>query len=186
MRRISVGGSLRGVAVAALAFALAWGQAARAQTRVSSWALGGQGGEAWAANALDWIALDDSARAGALQPRQVLAGENVLRERKGGLTQANYFGYLWSKNRGRRGLALADLRLDWNPRLWYEGGAEAAGSINLVDGDDLTQAYEYKARTDNLPNGDKWVTLDLAIPVPVDSIVFYPPLIGMTAEDPPR
>ncbi|MFH1566625.1 MAG: hypothetical protein ABIL09_01400, partial [Gemmatimonadota bacterium] len=47
-------------------------------------------------------------------------------------------------------------------------------------------AYEYKARTDNLPNGDKWVTLDLAIPVPVDSIVFYPPLIGMTAEDPPR
>ena len=75
--------------------------------------------------------------------------------------------------------------LGWNPRIWDAGTREAitvAISRGLVDGDGLSPAFLHAERDDGLPTADKYFTLDLGIPVPIDSISFYPPQSGL-AED---
>ena len=52
-------------------------------------------------------------------------------------------------------------------------------SRGLVDGDGLSPAFLHAERTDGLPTVDKFFTLDLGVPVPLDSISFYPPQSGL-------
>ena len=96
-------------------------------------------------------------------------------------SQRNIFGYTWNFSKGPITLEGDTLRLGWNPRLWDGGGREAgtvAISRGLVDGDGLSPAFLHAERTDGLPTVDKFFTLDLGVPVPLDSISFYPPQSG--------
>ena len=53
----------------------------------------------------------------------------------------------------------------------------------LVDGDKLTASFTHRARADGRPNSVQFITLDLGVPVPVDSIVFFPPQTGLTSDN---
>ena len=53
----------------------------------------------------------------------------------------------------------------------------------LVDGDELTASFTHRARADRRPNSVQFITLDLGVPVPVDSIVFFPPQTGLTSDN---
>ena len=100
-------------------------------------------------------------------------------------TQRNVFGYTWNFSKGPITLEGDTLRLGWNPRLW-DGGRREAGTVaisrGLVDGDGLSPAFLHAERADGLPTLDKFFTLDLGVPVPIDSVSFYPPQSGL-AED---
>lgn len=163
------------------------GQAA-AQTP-AAWVVGGASGEPWAAAVERWIALDDSARAGAIQPRAIPPGHTVTRQlvRTGiATTQRNLFGYRWSLHKGPRQIEADTLEVGWHPRLWLGGGANAnAPEVmrGLVDGDELTAGYTHRARADGRPNSIQFITLDLGVPVPVDSIAFFPPQTGLTSDN---
>lgn len=158
--------------------------AAQAQGTSTEWVLGGAGGEPWARHALRWIALDDSTRQGAVQPREILPGQNVLRERVRSLgftTQRNIFGYKWSFNKGRVAMEADTLLVGWHPRVWRGGGTDASASNHrgLVDGDELTPAFTHNPPGDGRPSSITWFTLDLGIPVAVDSVAFFPPQNGL-------
>ena len=163
------------------------GQAA-AQTP-SAWVVGGASGEPWAAAAERWIALDDSVRTGAIQPRAIPLGHTVTRQlvRTGiATTQRNLFGYRWSLHKGPRQIEADTLEIGWHPRLWQGGGTNALAAEvmrGLVDGDELTASFTHRARADRRPNSVQFITLDLGVPVPVDSIVFFPPQTGLTSDN---
>lgn len=154
----------------------AWGQA---------WVVGGVDGEPWAQAGERWIALDDTSRVGSIQPQEIPRGHSVMRElvRTTGISsQRNIFGYTWNFSKGPITLEGDTLRLGWNPRLWDGGGREAgtvAISRGLVDGDGLSPAFLHAERDDGLPTVDKFFTLDLGVPVPIDSVSFYPPQSGL-------
>ena len=155
----------------------------------SAWVVGGTSGEPWAAAVERWIALDDSVRAGAIQPRAIPLGHTVTRQlvRTGiATTQRNFFGYRWSLHKGPRQIEADTLEVGWHPRLWQGGGANALATEvmrGLVDGDELTASFTHKARADGRPNSAQFITLDLGVPVPVDSIVFFPPQTGLTSDN---
>ncbi len=155
----------------------------------SAWVVGGTSGEPWAAAVERWIALDDSGRAGAIQPRAIPLGHTVTRQlvRTGiATTQRNFFGYRWSLHKGPRQIEADTLEVGWHPRLWQGGGANALAAEamrGLVDGDELTASFTHKARADGRPNSAQFITLDLGVPVPVDSIVFFPPQTGLTSDN---
>ncbi len=155
----------------------------------SAWVVGGTSGEPWAAAAERWIALDDSARVGAIQPRAIPRGHTVTRQlvRTGiATTQRNLFGYRWSLHKGPRQIEADTLEVGWHPRLWLWGGTNASAPEvmrGLVDGDELTAAFAHRARADGRPNSVQFITLDLGVPVPVDSIVFFPPQTGLTSDN---
>ena len=155
----------------------------------SAWVIGGTSGEPWAAVAERWIALDDSAHAGAIQPRAIPLDHTVTRQivRTGiATTQRNLFGYRWSLHKGPRQIEADTLEVGWHPRLWLGGGTNAAAPEvmrGLVDGDELTAAFAHRARADGRPNSTQFITLDLGVPVPVDSIVFFPPQTGLTSDN---
>ena len=70
--------------------------------------------------------------------------------------------------------------------MWPEEGANARAPEvyrGLIDGDELTAAYRHNARFDGRPNSINFITLDLGVPVPVDSIVFFPPQTGLTSDN---
>ena len=154
----------------------------------SAWVVGG-GGEPWAAAAERWIALDDSVRTGAIQPRAIPLGHTVTRQivRTGiATTQRNLFGYRWSLHKGPRQIEADTLEVGWHPRLWQGGGTNALAAEvmrGLVDGDGLTAGFTHRARADRRPNSVQFITLDLGVPVPVDSIVFFPPQTGLTSDN---
>ncbi len=154
----------------------------------SAWVVGGASGAPWAAAVERWIALDDSVRAGAIQPRAIPLGHTVTRQlvRTGiATTQRNLFGYRWSLHKGPRQIEADTLEVGWHPRLWQGGGANALAPEvmrGLVDGDELTASFTHKARADGRPNSTQFITLDLGVPVPVDSIVFFPPQTGLTSD----
>ncbi len=161
---------------------VAWGQ-----SEVSTWVVGGSG-EAWVDALHRWIALDDTSRVGSILPQEIPRGHSVMREltRSSGFqTQRNVFGYTWNFSKGPITLEGDTLRLGWNPRLW-DGGRREAGTVaisrGLVDGDGLSPAFLHAERADGLPTLDKFFTLDLGVPVPIDSVSFYPPQSGL-AED---
>ena len=124
------------------------------------------------------------ARAGAIQPRAIPRGHTVTRQlvRTGiATTQRNLFGYRWSLHKGPRQIEADTLEVGWHPRLWLWGGTNASAPEvmrGLVDGDELTAAFAHRARADGRPNSAQFITLDLGVPVPVDSIVFFPPQPG--------
>ncbi len=155
----------------------------------SAWAVGGTSGEPWAAAAERWIALDDSVRIGAIQPRAIPLGHTVTRQlvRTGiATTQRNLFGYRWSLHKGPRQIEADTLEVGWHPRLWLGGGSNARADEvmrGLVDGDELTASFTHRARADGRPNSVRFITLDLGVPVPVDSIVFFPPQTGLTSDN---
>ena len=155
----------------------------------SAWVVGGASGEPWADAAEHWIALDDTVRSGAIQPRAISLGHTVTRQlvRTGiATTQRNLFGYRWSLHKGPRQIEADTLEVGWHPRLWLGGGANALAPEvmrGLVDGDELTAGYTHRARADGRPNSAQFITLDLGVPVPVDSIVFFPPQTGLTSDN---
>ena len=148
--------------------------AAHAQQVPSAWVIGGQSGVPWAEPVLHWIALDDSTRDGALQLQEIPSDQNVLGERVrlSAVTPRNIFQFKWTVNKGRYALEADTLLLGWHPRVWYGGGANATGSRTLVDGDELTPG---------LTTASNWVTLDLGVPIAVDSVVFFPPQNGFNS-----
>lgn len=155
-----------------------WGQA---QPAPSALVVGGQGGIPWSEPVLRWIALDDTTRVGALQLQEIPRDQNILRERVrviSGLLPRNIFKYRWSFNRGDYGMDIDTLLVHWHPRLWEGGAAEARGFRGLVDGDELTCAFGGL-------NRDIWLTVDLGVPIAVDSVAFFPPMRGFTADGTP-
>ena len=155
----------------------------------SAWVVGGTSGEPWATAVERWIALDDSVHTGAIQPRAIPLGHTVTRQivRTGiATTQRNLFGYRWSLHKGPRQIEADTLEVGWHPRLWLWGGTNASAPEvmrGLVDGDELTAAFAHRARADGRPNSAQFITLDLGVPVPVDSIVFFPPQTGLTSDN---
>ncbi|NKB68210.1 MAG: hypothetical protein GKR89_14205 [Candidatus Latescibacteria bacterium] len=164
------------------------GKPAAAQTS-SSWVVGGSTGEPWAQVVERWIALDDSTRPGAVQPQEIPRGHSITRQlvRTGiATTQRNFFGYRWSLHKGPRQIEADTLEVGWHPRLWQAGGTNALAPDvmrGLVDGDELTAAFSHAARADGRPNGVRFLTLDLGVPVPIDSVVFFPPQSGLTSNN---
>ncbi len=171
-----------------LVLVLAISSSVAAQTP-SAWVVGGASGEPWADAAEHWIALDDTVRSAAIQPRAIPRGHTVTRQlvRTGiATTQRNLFGYRWSLHKGPRQIEADTLEVGWHPRLWLGGGANALAPEvmrGLVDGDELTAGYTHRARADGRPNSAQFITLDLGVPVPVDSIVFFPPQTGLTSDN---
>ena len=166
----------------------AWGfdlSSAEGQAMDAAWVVGGTNGEPWAQARERWIALDDTSHVGSIQPQEIPRGHSVMRElvRTTGISsQRNVFGYTWNFSKGPITLEGDTLRLGWNPRLWDAGGREAgtvAISRGLVDGDGLSPAFLHAERADGLPTVDKFFTLDLGVPVPIDSVSFYPPQSGL-------
>ena len=155
----------------------------------SAWVVGGTSGEPWAEAAERWIALDDTVHSGAIQPRAIPLGHTVTRQivRTGiATTQRNLFGYRWSLHKGPRQIEADTLEIGWHPRLWQGGGTNALAAEvmrGLVDGDGLTAGFTHRARADRRPNSVQFITLDLGVPVPVDSIVFFPPQTGLTSDN---
>lgn len=155
----------------------------------TTWVIGGSGGQPWAEQAERWIALDDTSNAGSIQPQEVPRGHTLTRQllRTGiATTQRNVFGYRWSLHKGPRQIEADTLEVGWHPRLWPGGGTDAfAPEVyrGLVDGDELTAAYQHNARFDGRPNSVNFITIDLGVPVPVDSVVFFPPQTGLTSDN---
>ena len=155
----------------------------------SSWVIGGTGGEPWGQVVERWIALDDSTGPGAVQPQEIPPGHSITRQlvRTGiATTQRNLFDYRWSLHKGPRQIEADTLDVGWHPRLWPGGGTNAfAAEVmrGLVDGDELTAAFTHRARADGRPNGVSFITLDLGVPVPIDSVVFFPPQSGLTSDN---
>lgn len=157
--------------------------AAWAQQGPSAWVIGGKRGEPWSAVAWRWIALEDTTRPGALQPIQIPPDLNVLGERVRTNLQLprNLFGYKWSTQRSRYGMEVDTLLIGWHPRIWRDGSATALGVRTLIDGDEMTVAFTHAPATAGARSEVTWWTLDLGVPVPIDSVVFFPPQFGMTS-----
>jgi hypothetical protein len=153
------------------------------------WVIGGDSGVPWRQAVENWIALDDTARSGAVQPLQIPQGWSVTREQlRSGAASAhrNLFGYRWAFTKGPRLLESDTLTVGWHPRLWNAGGANAnapAVQRGLIDGDGLAAGFTHRGRADGLPNGVTFFTLDLGVPVPIDSVVFFPPQSGLTSDN---
>ena len=178
------------VRTAALVWTLAapFGAPVSAQT-ASSWTIGGIDGQPWSETVERWIALDDTTKVGAVQPQEIPRDYSITRQllRTGiATTQRNLFGYRWSLHKGPRQIEADTLEVGWHPRMWPGGGANARAPEvyrGLIDGDELTAAYRHSARFDGRPNSVNFITLDLGVPVPVDSIVFFPPQTGLTSDN---
>jgi hypothetical protein len=159
-----------------------------AQT-ASSWTIGGIDGQPWSETVERWIALDDTTKVGAVQPQEIPRDYSITRQllRTGiATTPRNLFGYRWSLHKGPRQIEADTLEVGWHPRMWPGGGANARAPEvyrGLIDGDELTAAYRHSARFDGRPNSVNFITLDLGVPVPVDSIVFFPPQTGLTSDN---
>ncbi len=174
--------------IATVAVQLLPGQAI---AQATSWVVGGQGGEPWANAVQQWIALDDSVQPGSVQPLQLKKGANLIREpvrTSPTSRQLSRFGYRWTIHKGPRQIEADTLQVGWHPRLWDNGEVNArANNLSLVDGDELTAAITHN-RSDAQerkgdPSGLIFYTIDLAVPVPIDSIVFFPPQSGINSEN---
>lgn len=131
----------------------------------------GRGGTPWADLVEQWIALDDTTYPGAILPREIRPEENLLRSAQAKEKELkNIFGYAWSVYKGRRDMEAREYELGWNPRIWLGGAAEATAFAGLIDGDETRSAYS---------GSSGWLTVDLGIAVPVDSVSFFPPQHGM-------
>lgn len=156
-----------------------------AQQTLSAWVVGGRQGVPWADAALRWIALDDTTRPGAMQLQKIPTGLNVLRERvrSSAVIPRNIFEYKWSFNRGRYAMEIDTLLVGWHPRLWQGGAANANGIRSLVDGDELTPSFTSSPPAADRPSPVTWITLDLGVPLAIDSLAFFPPQNGLNSSN---
>ncbi|MFA6110509.1 MAG: hypothetical protein WDA75_17235, partial [Candidatus Latescibacterota bacterium] len=163
-----------------LAVAVVLQGSALAQGGPSAWVVGGHG-DAWHTQAWRWIALEDTTRPGSLRLQQLPAGHNLLGERvrENINLPRNVFGYKWTTKRGRYGMEVDTLLIGWHPRIWQGGAAEATGLRTLIDGDELTATWVYALSATQQRTDVTWFTLDLGVPVPIDSVVFMPPQYGL-------
>ena len=53
----------------------------------------------------------------------------------------------------------------------------------LIDGDELTASFVHPPRIDGRPNAAVFYTLDLGVPIALDSLVFFPPQSGFTDDN---
>lgn len=159
--------SFRGVLGSLFVLLILW---TNAEAEIAHLVIGGAG-TPWADLVEQWIALDDTTYPGAIQPREIRSGENILRsaQAKEG-EQKNIFGYGWSVYKGQRDMEAREYELGWHPRIWSGGAAEASGSAGLIDGDGSRPAYS---------GSSGWLTVDLGIALPVDRVRFFPPQQGM-------
>ena len=137
----------------------------------------------WADVAERWIALDDSVRLGAVQPRAVPPGHNVLRglvRATGVAAQVNIFDYSWAFAKDPDRMEINNQLVGWNPRMW---GGNAAVMRGLIDGDELTASFVHPPRIDGRPNAAVFYTFDLGVPIALDSLVFFPPQSGFTDDN---
>ena len=154
----------------------------------AEWVIGG-GGDPWTVARERSIALDDTSRSGAIMPQAIPEGHSVVRQvERSGLAshQRNLFSYRWALTKGPRLLDADTLEVGWHPRIWQAGGANANAlpyMSGLVDGDVLTSGFTHKKKDDGRPNAVTFFTLDLGVPVPVDSVVFYPPQSGLYGDE---
>jgi len=149
----------------------------------SEWVVGGASGVGWAEVVDRWIALSDSVRAGSVQPREISPGSNVLRglvRATGVASQVNIFDYPWAFSKDPDRLEMDNQLVGWNPRMWGGSLAEMRG---LVDGDELSAAFEHPPTLDGRPNATVFFTLDLGVPLALDSLSFFPPQSGFTTDN---
>lgn len=177
--RLAVRGG-RGGLLLGLAVALVLQGPVLAQSGASAWVVGGHG-VAWRTQAERWIALEDTTRPGSMRLQQLSAGQNLLGEqvRENINIPRNVFGYKWTSMRGRYGMEVDTLLIGWHPRIWQGGGAEATGLRTLLDGDELTAVWVYALTGTQQRTDVTWFTLDLGVPIPIDSVVFMPPQYGL-------
>jgi hypothetical protein len=177
--------------LAGLAWALV-GPASSAAQEADVWVIGGQGGEPWADVQKQWIALEDTSRPGSVQPVRITKELNLMRERQRSELSTelrNLFNYRWATNKGPLVIEADTLQVGWHPRLWVGGNANANARSTreimsgVVDGDELTAGFNHLERTDGQPNNQIFFTFDLGVPVPVDSVVFFPPQSGITSDN---
>ncbi len=95
---------IRAVLGSALLLGVLWtsiGAEAASASKTSQLVIGGEG-RPWEEVVEQWIALDDAIYPGAVLPREIRSGENILRsaEAKEG-EQENIFGYGWAEYKGR-------------------------------------------------------------------------------------
>jgi len=157
-----------------------------AQLPGSAWVIGGPNGDSWNQAVERSIALDDTSLAGSIQPIEIPRGHNLLREQLRSGTQGsarNLFGYGYHFAQGPITFEADTLRLGWNSRLWDKlsgfNSNQSTISRGLVDGDGLTLAFLHEERADGTPTLDKFFTIDIGVPVPIDSISFFPPQSGL-------
>ncbi|MDA0334635.1 MAG: hypothetical protein O2782_05680 [bacterium] len=187
-RRLSPEVAISALGMVAIGMIALFAGEAGAQT-TGPWVIGGDTGVAWRQAVESWIALDDTARPGGVQPLQIPQGWSVTREqtRSGAVSaQRNLFGYRWAFTKGPRLLESDTLTVGWHPRMWQAGGVDATSGPTmrgLVDGDGLAAAFTHPARADGLQNSVTFFTLDFGVPVPIDSVVFYPPQSGLTSDN---
>jgi hypothetical protein len=148
-------------------------------TQAREWVVGGSH-RPWTEPMGRSIALDDTTEPGAIQPTQLKPGENLMKSAES--VAGNLFsiyGYRWASGRGRLYMTAENLQTGWNPRLWSYGSSAAPGRQALIDGiEDIPAIFEQSPSTGR-PNADNWETFDLAIPVPIDSVAFFPPQKGL-------
>jgi hypothetical protein len=164
------------------ALALALGRVADAQS-VTRWVIGGDRGQSWADVVERSIALDDSLVPGAIQPSRIPPGRNILRglvRASGIAAQQNIFGFAWATTKDPVILARVDQLVGWNPRIW---GLNPTVLRGLIDGDDLSPAFVHPAVFGGRTNSIVFFTMDLGVPVAVDSVVFFPPQSGFTEDN---
>ena len=155
----------------------------RAQLVTGQWVVGGQGGDTWSAASERLIALDDTTEVGHVRNQRIERGLNVLtrRVRESASVPSNVLGYQYSFGRSPFLFSVDRLVVDWNPRLWQGGSATAGGDRALVDGDDLTPTFTLNPPGGGRPSADTWITIDIGVPLPIDSVSFQPPQIGFTS-----
>ena len=152
--------------------------------------VGGQGGVAWSALTHQAIALDDTSFSGSIQPKELRPWENIM---VGPEERANIFGYQWQQ--GKFGGEAFGLQIGLNPRFWR--GSSATAEPEMIDGDAATsnrfrilvpgeELAQYASVTSGAGSAGAFIytregyTFDLAFPMPVNRIVFFPPQQGIS------
>ncbi len=129
--------------------------------QITTWQLGGDGLD-WAGNDTSRVMIDFASAEGAIQPRYIQSGENIVQLAEG-----------WFFRRAPREL---DFARGESPRVWKWNNGTGANTENgtfLVDGDSTTY---------NVPKAEEieqqFFTMDLAVPVPADQFGFFTPSQG--------
>ena len=124
----------------------------------------GKGGLAWGSVAEMSSGLEDTTAAGSLQPRELDPEENILRGPRGEKGEfTNVFGKQWAIDQVPTGMLGFELGV--TPRIYARFRPIAP---NIMDGDSTVSVGVFI---------DTY-SIDLALPLPVNRVVFYPPIKG--------
>ena len=124
----------------------------------------GKGGLAWGSVAEMSSGLEDTTAAGSLQPRELDPEENILRGPRGEKGEfTNVFGKQWAIDQVPTGML--NFELGVSPRIYARFRPIAP---NIMDGDSTVSVGVHI----------DIYSIDLALPLPVNRVVFYPPIKG--------